>query len=219
MYVYKTTNLLTGRRYIGSCTRPINKSKWYYGSNGQLKKDIKEFGKENFVKEILWQTEDFDELQEMELKIIKQVNACNDDAWYNKYEHYGICRYGQPGTRLGAVTPEETKKKLGEAWTYSEDRVDKSRAALKTPESRAKRSKAQKARMTKEARQNLSDKQTGKIRVPAKTPGVSSFTSTRYPHTYWRAQHGKKYLGCSKDYDTAVKLKQDYLNQLKKGAK
>ena len=50
MYVYKTTNLLNGRRYIGSCTRPINKTKNYFGSNGQLKKDIKEFGKEELRK-------------------------------------------------------------------------------------------------------------------------------------------------------------------------
>ena len=121
MYVYKTTNLLTGRRYIGSCTRPINKSKNYFGGNGQLKKDIKEFGKQNFVKEILWQTEDFDELQEMEVRIIKEVNATKDDAWYNVHERYGITNYGKKFSN-------EHKQKLSDSWVDNEGRVAAQRA-------------------------------------------------------------------------------------------
>ena len=205
MYVYKTTNLLTGRRYIGSCTRPINKSKNYFGGNGQLKKDIKEFGRKNFVKEILWQTEDFDELQEMEVKIIKQVNACKDDAWYNVHERYGLCNYGK---KFSDEHREKLSKSQLGSWTYSEERV----AAQKTPEARAARSKTQKAAMTKEARQNITDKLKGRKRVPAKHPGISKMKDN-----YWRARHGTKHLGSSKDYDTAVKLRRDYINQLNKG--
>ena len=205
MYVYKTTNLLTGRRYIGSCTRPINKTKSYFGSNGKLKKDIKEFGKKNFVKEILWQTEDFDELQEMEVRIIKEVNACKDDAWYNKHERYGICNYGKK-----LHFSDEHKQKMKDSWTYNVERV----AAKRTPEARAEQSKAQKAAMTKEARQNLTDKLKGRKRVPAKHPGVSKMKGS-----YWRARHGNKHLGSSRNYDEAVKIHQDYINQLNKGAK
>ena len=204
MYVYKTTNLLTGRRYIGSCTRPINKSKNYFGGNGQLKKDIKEFGKENFVKEILWQTEDFDELQEMEVKIIKKVNATKDDAWYNVHERYGITNYGKKFSN-------EHKQKLSDSWVDNEGRVSAVRAAAKRPEVRAARSQTQKAAMTKEARQNLTDKLKGRKRVPAKHPGVS-----KMKNNYWRARHGTKYLGSSKDYDAAVKLREDYINKLNK---
>ena len=205
MYVYKTTNLLTGRRYIGSCTRPINKTKRYLGSNGQLKKDIKELGRQNFVKEILWQTDDFDELQEMEVRIIKQVNACKDKAWYNVHERYGITNYGKQFSN-------EHKQKLSDSWVDSEDRVAAQRASQRTPEARAAKSKAQKAAMTKEARQNLSDKLKGKAKTRGKHPGVS-----RNKDNYWRARHGTKYLGCSKDYDTAVKLRKDYTDKLNKG--
>ena len=205
MYVYKTTNLLTGRRYIGSCTRPINKSKNYFGGNGQLKKDIKEFGKQNFVKEILWQTEDFDELQEMEVRIIKEVNATKDDAWYNVHERYGITNYGK---KFSNEHKEKLGKSISKSWHYNEDRV----AAQRTPEARAARSKAQKAAMTKEARQNITDKLKGRKRVPAKHPGISKMKDK-----YWRARHGTKHLGSSKDYDTAVKLRRDYINQLNKG--
>jgi group I intron endonuclease len=211
MYVYKTTNLLTGRRYIGSCTRPINKSKHYFGGNGQLKKDIKEFGKQNFVKEILWQTEDFDELQEMEVKIIKQVNACKDDAWYNVHERYGLCNYGK---KFSDEHREKLSKSASESWTYNEARAEAARIAAKTPEARAAKSKAGKAAMTKEARQNLSDKLKGRKLERAKNTGI-----TVMKKGYWRARLGEKYLGCSKDYDTAVKLRKDYINQLNKGAK
>ena len=220
MYVYKTTNLLTGRRYIGSCTRPINKSKNYFGGNGQLKKDIKEFGRKNFVKEILWQTEDFDELQEMEVRIIKEVNACKDDAWYNVHERYGLCNYG-------TTFSDEHKQKLKDSWTNTPERVASQRtpearaakskaqkAANKRPEVRAAKSKAQKAAMTKEARQNLTDKLKGRKRVPAKHPGIS-----RMKGSHWRARHGNKHLGSSRDYDEAVKIRKDYINQLNKGVK
>jgi group I intron endonuclease len=214
MYVYKTTNLLTGRRYIGSCTRPINKTKNYFGGNGQLKKDIKEFGRKNFVKEILWQTEDFDELQEMEVRIIKQVNATKDKAWYNVHERYGITNYG---TKFS----DEHKQKISDSWTYSTERVEAlntpeakaaRRAAERRPEVKAARSKAQKAAMTKEARQNLTDKLKGREVIRAKHPGISKMKDN-----YWRARHGTKHLGSSKDYDKAVKLRKDYINQLNKG--
>lgn len=204
MYVYKTTNLLTGRRYIGSCTRPINKSKNYFGGNGQLKKDIKELGRQNFVKEILWQTEDFDELQEMEVRIIKIVNATKDKAWYNVHARYGITNYGKQFS-------DEHKQKLSDSWVDNEGRVEAARIAGRTPEVRAARSKAQKAAMTKEARQNLTDKLTGRTVIRAKHTGVSRMNTK-----YWRATYNTKYLGCSKDYDTAVKLREDYINKLKK---
>ena len=207
MYVYKTTNLLTGRRYIGSCTRPINKSKNYFGGNGQLQKDIKEFGKQNFVKEILWQTDDFDELQEMEVRVIKEVNACKDKAWYNVHERYGITNYGKKFS-------DKHRANIAKSWVDNEGRVAAQRASQRTPEARAAKSKAQKAAMTKEARQNLSDKLKGKAKPKCKHPGVSQMKNG-----YWRARHGTKYLGCNKDYDAAVKLHKDYINKLNKEGK
>ena len=65
--------------------------------------------------------------------------------------------------------------------------------------------------MTKEARQNITDKLKGRKRVPAKHPGIS-----RMKGNYWRARHGTKYLGCNKDYDTVVRLHKDYTDKLNK---
>ena len=51
-YIYKTTNMLDGRYYIGAhSTNVINDS--YFGSSKELLNDIKKHGKENFKKEIL----------------------------------------------------------------------------------------------------------------------------------------------------------------------
>ena len=55
--------------------------------------------------------------------------------------------------------------------------------------------------MTKEARQNITDKLKGRKKVRAKHPGV-----TKMRDNYWRARHGTKHLGSSKDYDEAVKI-------------
>ena len=51
--VYKTTNLLTGKYYIGQHqTEDLNDG--YLGSGKYLRAHIKKYGKENFKKEILF---------------------------------------------------------------------------------------------------------------------------------------------------------------------
>ena len=66
-FVYKITNILNGREYIGrkyfvqkrkpkgGKRRVTSESDWkkYYGSCPELKEDIKKFGKQNFTREIL----------------------------------------------------------------------------------------------------------------------------------------------------------------------
>jgi group I intron endonuclease len=52
-YVYITTNLKNGHQYIGDRTCFDSKNDNYLGSGNLLKKKIKEYGKDNFKKEIL----------------------------------------------------------------------------------------------------------------------------------------------------------------------
>ena len=51
--IYKVTNKITGRFYIGK-HKTKNPGDWYYGSSPTLQEDIKRLGKENFKKEILF---------------------------------------------------------------------------------------------------------------------------------------------------------------------
>ena len=66
-FVYRITNLQSGRQYIGrkyfyqkrkpkgSKRRVTSESNWkrYYGSSAELKQDIKEYGRDNFRREII----------------------------------------------------------------------------------------------------------------------------------------------------------------------
>ena len=68
--VYKITNNINRKIYVGvHVTNNINDS--YMGSGTNIKKAIKEYGRENFTKEIL---HDFDTKEEMISKELEIVN-------------------------------------------------------------------------------------------------------------------------------------------------
>jgi hypothetical protein len=46
MIIYKTTNIINGKYYVG---KDINNSESYLGSGVLLKRAIKKYGKENFI--------------------------------------------------------------------------------------------------------------------------------------------------------------------------
>ena len=50
MIIYLTTNLINGKKYVGL---DMNNDKNYLGSGVHIKRAIKKYGKENFIKEIL----------------------------------------------------------------------------------------------------------------------------------------------------------------------
>jgi len=74
MIIYKTTNIINGKYYIG---KDINNSSHYLGSGILLKKAIKKYGKENFIKEILEYCESSDVLDEREKFWIEELNSIN----------------------------------------------------------------------------------------------------------------------------------------------
>lgn len=80
-YVYLITNLTNSKQYIGSHKGEIEDS--YMGSGSYIKQAIKEFGKENFKKEILAIANSSEELSDLEIRFIDEYNAINDDKFYN----------------------------------------------------------------------------------------------------------------------------------------
>lgn len=77
--VYKTTNLLNGRFYVGVHN---GTSKNYYGSGRLLKAAIKKYGKENFVRETLIDCgNDGEEAYSIEAMMVKTVKE--DPRSYN----------------------------------------------------------------------------------------------------------------------------------------
>lgn len=72
MVIYKTTNLINGKIYIGKDVRNLN---CYLGSGKLLKKAIEKYGKNNFVKEIIEVCDNLIELSEREKYWIKELNS------------------------------------------------------------------------------------------------------------------------------------------------
>jgi group I intron endonuclease len=80
MYVYKTTNLINGKIYIGAHK---SKRKFYLGSGKILKEAIKKYGKENFKMEILEKFDSESEMFEREKYWINEYDSRNPKIGYN----------------------------------------------------------------------------------------------------------------------------------------
>ena len=80
MIIYKTTNLVNGKIYIG---QDKNNNPNYYGSGKLLKLAIKKYGKKNFKKEILEECTSIDELNEREIYWIGFFKSNDRYTGYN----------------------------------------------------------------------------------------------------------------------------------------
>ena len=88
--IYLTTNVITGKKYIGMCK--ASHEKGYLGSGKILKESIKKYGRENFKREILETCDSFDQMCEAERKWIKNLNAVKSEDYYNITEGgFGGC--------------------------------------------------------------------------------------------------------------------------------
>lgn len=123
-YIYKITNLLNGKFYVGKSVRDNAFSmKNYYGSGVVIKQAIRKYGKENFKKEILEEVKNIDILSERERWWIASLDAQNPSIGYNRSPGGdGGCT--PEAAKKGAITrrlngyihhSEETKRKLSEA--------------------------------------------------------------------------------------------------------
>lgn len=79
-YIYLTTNLVNGKKYIGQHYGDINDK--YLGSGVAFTRALNKYGKENFQKEILEVTTK-DKVNEREQYYINLYNAFLSDEYYN----------------------------------------------------------------------------------------------------------------------------------------
>lgn len=138
MYIYKTTNLINKKVYIGMSTKKYSTS--YLGSGALIKKAIKKHGKHNFKKEVLEQCSSLDELIKkekfwIEFYVKQCPNLCynisegglggNWTLWMDKKRYDEIIERWKKNPNMwkkgisppnkGKTHNEETKKKISAA--------------------------------------------------------------------------------------------------------
>ncbi|MFW6219641.1 MAG: GIY-YIG nuclease family protein [bacterium] len=111
-YIYKITNMINGKIYIGQTIRSLEKRIYEYKkallynnsfNNEHLKKSFNKYGFDNFKFEIIDTALDIDELNDKEIKYIKEYDSTNRERGYNIHK----------GGR-NSLLSEETKEKMSQ---------------------------------------------------------------------------------------------------------
>lgn len=124
--VYKTTNLINGKYYIG-CHKTKNLDDGYLGSGKLLKQAIEKYGFSNFTREILFEAQNEQEMFEKEKEFVKtnqeDSNSYNLKTggnggfdWINNNSSYSLRNQEKAASaRRGAPCSEEHKRKISQA--------------------------------------------------------------------------------------------------------
>jgi group I intron endonuclease len=83
MYVYKITNLINGKIYVGQRKRNYLGDENYLGSGKLIMNSVKKNGKENFRKEIICECCNQEEMNKMETFWIQELKAHDRNIGYN----------------------------------------------------------------------------------------------------------------------------------------
>lgn len=97
--LYITINLLNNKKYIGASGIDGIQFDKYYGSNRDLKNDIKKYGDKNFYKIVL-KEDNIVKIAKLEEELINKLDAINSEDYYNK-----------GGGGIGCLSAEATQKK------------------------------------------------------------------------------------------------------------
>lgn len=101
-YIYKTTNLINNKIYVGQHISPSFDPK-YLGSGIKVKAAFKKYGKSKFKCEVLEECQSLDELNQREAYWIDYWKSCNPHVGYNI----------KPGGN-NAPWSEDVKRRIGE---------------------------------------------------------------------------------------------------------
>lgn len=119
-YFYKITNILNGKFYYGIHSTD-NLNDGYLGSGGSIKKAIKKYGKENFIKEIIADYPTRKEASDHEKMVVtcelirlKECYNCRTGG-ENEYGFSEEILEKLRKSRLGKKSSESSKKKVSEA--------------------------------------------------------------------------------------------------------
>ena len=86
--IYKTINKINGKCYVGS-HKTENLDDGYFGSGKYLKAAIKKHGLENFVREILFQFDNSEDMYAKEAEIVNEDFLMNENTYNLKVGGFG----------------------------------------------------------------------------------------------------------------------------------
>lgn len=128
MLIYKTTNLVNGKIYVGK-TKKEKVSDSYLGSGTLMKAAIAKYGKQNFNRVTIDIASDIEELHLKERFWIKFYNSTQSNVGYNIAKGGGDSGPRTHAVRLliskafkGKPKSAKHKQSLVEAWKYRKNR-------------------------------------------------------------------------------------------------
>lgn len=197
MIIYKTTNLVNNKIYIG---QDKNNNPNYFGSGDLIKRSLKKYGKKKFVKEILCECDTIEELNEKERFYINEYNSTNKGIGYN------ITIGGMDGCMLNRKHSEKTKLKmsnssLGKKKSESHCKnIGLSKKGRKmSDEERKRRSDncplkgRKKGHLSIKTIQKISDSKKGK-HSSKETRNKMSFSQSGIKNSFYGKKHTEEYL-------------------------
>jgi len=153
-YLYKITNVLDGKVYIGQTVHIETRWKEHQWAARQnepsqyVHRAIKKYGIENFVFEVVATCISLDSVNVIEQILIQQYNSHDNNYGYN------VAMGGRSAINAGRSLSEEHKRRIGEANT----------GRKATPETIKKQSDAQKGKpKSEEFKKRVSETQKGRV--------------------------------------------------------
>lgn len=127
-YIYLTTNLINGKKYIGMHKSSEFDPK-YKGSGKILLEAIRKYGEENFKVEILETYETAESLHIAEQDFIEKFDACNSKDYYNiKQGGFGGWKINGVSIKKGVKISEEARRNvslahMGKPWSDAQKKA------------------------------------------------------------------------------------------------
>ena len=146
-YIYKTTNLINNKIYVGQKKSNVFLHEEYLGSGSVLKQAIKKYGKANFKVEMLDTAESLEELGEKERYWIIYLNAEDVNIGYNRTK--GGLHVPNSGFK-GKHHTEENKRKQSERRKKAPPASLETRLKISKANTGSKRTAATKELMSKQ---------------------------------------------------------------------
>lgn len=209
-YIYETTNLINGKKYIGQKKSGTYLGTRYLGRGKIIKQAIEKYGRENFTNITLKECNNQIELDYFEKYYIKYYNAANSDNYYN------LAIGGEGGNTIKGFSDDSLnnfKNKIsnahkgrvilnkdGKEYHVKHELVDEYLSKgyklgrgnfIKSDKYRKAQSERAKGKRSEETRKRMSNSFKGRIYSEETRKRMSEAAKNRV-HTYWMYKDNKE---------------------------